>query len=132
MPEANKVFYREGYRTPEMLDKISSGKWVFPDKSFLEHSWRDQVGTLMRDRGLTMGQNAVDAASLVFAHSILDYCVNECCRISAAACIGDWEADVEKRKVEVAQIRGSDYTTIIRQLVDAYVEEQCRSKSLGL
>ena len=130
MPEADKVFYGEGYRVPETLNNISSGRWVFPDQSVFEHSSRDQMGTLFRDKGLTMGQNAVDAASLVFGHSILDYCVNECCRISAAACIGDWEADVEKRKVELAQIRASDYNTVLRQSVDNYVEEQCRSKSL--
>ena len=113
-----------------MLTKITSGRWQFPDKSVFEHAWRDQVGAQFRHSGITMGQNAVDAASLVFAHSILDYCVNECCRISAAAGIEDWESDVGNRKIGVAEIKGVDYATVLRQMVDAFVEEQGHRKSL--
>ena len=76
MPEANKAFYREGYRTPEILTEISSGRWQFPDRSVFQHSTRDQMGAQFRAAGIARGQNAVDAASLVFAHSILDCFVN--------------------------------------------------------
>jgi hypothetical protein len=113
-----------------MLTEISSGRWQFPDQSVFQHKWRDQVGTLYRNAGIASGQNAVDAASLVFAHSILDYCVSECCRISATVGIEDWESDVGSRKIGVAEIKGSDYATLLRQMVDAYVEEQGRRASL--
>jgi NAD(P)-dependent dehydrogenase (short-subunit alcohol dehydrogenase family) len=45
-----------------MLTKTSSGRWQFPDQSVFEHAWRDHAGTQFRNSGITMGQNAVDAA----------------------------------------------------------------------
>lgn len=131
MAEASEAFYREAYRTPEFLLEISSGRWHFPDTKVFEHEFRDQMGRQSSKQGVTQGQNSVDAASLVFGHSILDYCVNECCRISASAGLGDWEPRVAGRKVALSGVKDRDYGILLREMVSTYVEEQTRRTSLA-
>ena len=131
MPEASKAFYRDAYRTPEFLLEISAGQWHFPDTKVFEHEFRDQLGQQSSIQGVTQGQNSVDAASLVFGHSILDYCVNECCRITASAGLEDWEPRVLRKQVALSEIKDRDYGTLLQEKIDAEVEEQTRRTSLA-
>ena len=131
MAEASEVFYKEAYGTPEILLAISSGRWHFPDTKVFEHEFRDDLGQQSSKQEVTQSQNSVDAASLVFAHSVLDYCVNECCRIAASAGLKDWEPRVLRKQVALSEIRDQDYGTLLRELVNADVEDQTRRTSLA-
>ena len=67
-------------------------------------------------------ESAVDAASLVFAHSAVDAVAWECCRLSAVVCPSDWHDAVKKRKVEVGDLEDSDYQGIMSQKVSDFIE----------
>ena len=68
----------------------------------------------------------------MFGHSVLDYCVNECCRISASAGQGDWEPRVAGRNVALSEVEDRDYGVLLREMVHAYVEEQTHRASLAM
>lgn len=90
----------------------------------------DRVGKELSDAEVGGGQNSVDAASIVFAHSILDYCVNACCRISATVAPGDWELRVSRRKLALGECKDLGYSELLRTKVNEYIEEQTRRTSL--
>lgn len=130
MEKLGTLSYQDGYRTPELLLEISNGDWNFPDETVFEHEFRDRVGNLSRDSAVSGGQNSIDAASLVFAHSILDYCANECCRISARVCVADWETAISDRKVTWEEFKDGNYSDVLGSRVSAYVEDISRRASV--
>jgi hypothetical protein len=89
------------------------------------------MGRLMRKQAINQGQSTIDAASLVFGHSILDYCVSECCRITA--CVGQevWEPRVLGRKIALSEFKDRDFGTVLQEMVLDYVEEQTQRTSLS-
>lgn len=92
----------------------------------------EDAGVLDRMRSMAMqltynslaeAQSAIDAASLVFAHSLLDDCASECCRISLLADPGAWMQDIVQRKVSVEQLQSSSLDQILADLRASYVEQ---------
>ncbi len=55
-------------------------------------------------RSLRLSHQIVDSASLVFAHSVLDGTLSDCCTISFEAQPADWFRFVEKRKIELSEL----------------------------
>ncbi len=66
-------------------------------------------------------QAAVDAASVIFAHSILDGAAFECCRISSIAAPMDWESEVKERMVRPGGLKDSPYEGLVRDAVEKFV-----------
>jgi hypothetical protein len=62
---------------------------------------------------------SVDAASLVFAHSILDDLATECCRVSAAADPEDWRTAIRERRVRIGDLG----ERTVEQLIDCIMAE---------
>jgi hypothetical protein len=64
---------------------------------------------------------AIDAASLVFAHSILDDAAFQYCRVTAIISPSSWEQFVLKQKVNLEEIRNNDYEGLLRQKIEGYL-----------
>jgi hypothetical protein len=65
----------------------------------------------------------VDAASLVFAHSILDAAAFDLCRVTALIDINPWVELVSARKISLSALKTDSYETIARAQVNAYLED---------
>jgi hypothetical protein len=81
--------------------------------------WGDQVKQLIRtamtETAISNARKAVDAASLVFAQSMLDDSAWSYCRVCALIAPQDWELFVEAKKV--------DFGTLSRQSAEAIRDE---------
>lgn len=75
-------------------------------------------------------QNSVNAASILFAHSILDNVALDYCRVSALIAPQDWAPVVEKRKVELREIAGASYDDILQKKLDQFLNQDLAYKSL--
>ena len=54
-----------------------------------------------------LAQIGVDAASIVFAHSVLDAAALDYCRVTALVAPGDWESVIDQRQVKLSDLRGA-------------------------
>jgi hypothetical protein len=84
---------------------------------------------LLRDT-MTNTRAAVDAASLVFAHSILDDCAWSFCRVCALANPHDWEYLIDTRKIDFATLREKTADTIREELIGARLNQLERESLL--
>jgi len=75
------------------------------------------------DTALKNADAAVDAASLVFGHSIIDDCALEYCRVCALAKPEDWEPIFEKRTVTFQTLMSKGKDEIRMDLIEARLKE---------
>jgi len=91
LPHASEVITQEN-----LAHANSVLRRLFPD---------NDVGSMAKaqtDRCLTDAQYAVDAASLVFAHSVTDAAAYDYCRVTALACPTAWESRLLGKQVSLA------------------------------
>jgi hypothetical protein len=63
---------------------------------------------------LTASYSALDAAALIFHHSILDGAVFDYCRVTAMASPQDWAQDLKETRIALSEIQNSTYEQILR------------------
>ena len=116
--------YQEYFQIPEVLDSIG---WQFSDREqvFSEDFRRDIAGK-MTERRLQNAQAAVDAASLVFAHSILDDAASECCKVSSLVAPEDWRTNIEQRKVPLERVRNASFDDLYHEYLSEFMEQLTR------
>jgi hypothetical protein len=114
-----RELYREWFDFPTYLGSIG---WRFPDGA-LSPQWRDDIAAEMTEDTLFNFRGAVDAASLVFAHSVLDNFASQCCTISALARPDDWTMAVKDRKLSLEEVRNSSYEALQFRFISEYVQQ---------
>jgi hypothetical protein len=77
----------------------------------------------LADSQISHATLAVDAASLVFAHSIADHVATECLRITALVAPEDWEQSVAERKVSLGSLKGETYESRLTESLRRYLAE---------
>lgn len=68
-------------------------------------------------------QEAVDATSAVFSHSILDATAFDFCRVTSLANPALWEDIVSRKQLSLADIKGGDYHTLLKQKVSEHLAQ---------
>lgn len=58
---------------------------------------------------------AIDAASLIFMHSVLDDALDSFCNISALHSPNDWEVEVERKGFELGKIKNKTYSELLQE-----------------
>ena len=81
----------------------------------------DEQSRLITEQKVKTFQAAVDAASLVFAHSILDGAAMEYCRVAASVSPESWDDFIGKRKVEIQEIKASSYDDVRAMTLGDYL-----------
>lgn len=84
----------------------------------------------MAEQTLAGYQSSIDAASLVFAHSILDAVAFDYCRVVALASPEAWEDVVEKKTVSLSFLKNNNYASALQDKVDAYLVQLERESLL--
>ncbi len=67
-------------------------------------------------------QDAIDAASLIFAHSLLDGAALNYCRATSLASPSSWEDFVNQKRVGLQEVKGSTYDNILRAKIEEYLQ----------
>jgi len=75
-------------------------------------------------------QNAVDAASIVFAHSILDACVFGYLTVTSLASPDLWEQYVLKKKIELSDFKNKSYKKVRDEKIQKFLTELERKSLL--
>lgn len=101
--------------------------------SGLDESAREKtVSTMaqsMTEAAVANARTAIDAASIVFAHSILDGAAYECCQVTALLAPLDWEQSVADRRVKLSDVKSTSYEDLVKANLQPVIEELDR-KSL--
>jgi hypothetical protein len=73
---------------------------------------------------------ALDAASLVFAHSLLDDAALQLGRVTAEASPGSWERFVGDKQIKLKDARDASYESLLQQKLEAYFNQLERESLL--
>lgn len=88
-------------------------------KSVDREKFADQVG-----EGTTkQAKDSLDAAIVVFAHSVLDGAAMDYCRVTAAAAPKDWEPELQGRRVPLLEIANANYNEIFQRKLEDRLQE---------
>ena len=87
-------------------------------------------GVKMAQDQLSNYMASVDAASLVFAHSIIDSAALSYCRCCALTNHNDWEKFIEKKQISVGDVKTSTIDEIIKNKVLQYIDSLDRESLL--
>jgi hypothetical protein len=116
--QADKVTYVANMLTDPEFEKI------FIDKEkFFEVNPPDKIIEEMTTQTVAEMELMMNAASLVFVHSVLDAAALDFCRVTAMAAPKDWESVVEKKGISLAEAKAAPYDQLLEQKVkDFFVQ----------
>ncbi len=99
-----------------------------------EGSWDEDFKTLIRtgmtESALANASAGIDAASLVFAQSILDDCAWSYLKVCSLACPTDWDAVIGAKKVDFNSLQGKTPATIRSELIEEKLKQLERESLL--
>ena len=125
--DANKHLYSK--LTDLIRDLFEAPEWegllVPSDPTAPQSAKKPDYATLAKTGakamlGTTYAQ--VDAATLIFYHSILDGVVFDCLRVTALQAPGDWEEDFANAQVGLLEARDQAYDKLLRSKIDKRLE----------
>lgn len=90
----------------------------------------EAMGKNMAENQLSMYKTAVDAASLVFAHSIVDSAVLDFLRVTVAQNHMDWFRFIEQKKIPLSSLMTDSFDDIAKGKVLEYLDTLDRESLL--
>lgn len=127
LPIATQQLTAQNAALIEIMSKDPDYKKIIVNKEGSATEWGDKVKSILSagltNLPLTLFTTAIDAASIVFAQSILDDAVLTFLRVCGLVAPSDWEKYIDARKVDFATIKSKDATTIREELVTANINQ---------
>jgi len=117
--EANWQIFVQMYQSGEL-----SGFLKEPDKVDEYINIVKQKLPELLQNTLNTAQSSVDAACIVFAHSILDACVYGYLTVTSLSSPWSWECYVERKKIELRAYKTQSY----KDLLNAEIQDLLKSK----
>lgn len=130
LPWAEKVTslrysqYVESITTDPEYDRIFVGK-----QKFLDGGGAKWLHDGMTKQAIVNARASVDAASLIFAHSVIDDSAWSYCLVTALAQPEDWEPHIENKKVDFKLVKERKYEDLLKEAVERRLR-QLRNDSL--
>lgn len=87
-------------------------------ETFIREGWATRMPHEMTETSVKNFRQTMHAATLVFAHSILDAAVFDCVRICAISAPLEWGAFVGNRKITLAEVATTPYSDILQAAID--------------
>lgn len=87
-----------------------------------DRATKEQIQTAITDLAVNNARAAIDAASLVFAQSILDDCVLSYLRVCALAAPEDWDQYFKDRKIAFSEL-GKTREQLRAELIESKIEQ---------
>src|SRR5579871_1275291 len=108
--EADKITYVANIMNDPEFEK------VFIDKAkFFEANPPEKIVDDMTKQTIAEMELMMNAASVVFVHSVLDAAALDFCRAAALAAPKDWEDVVGKKNVSLADAKAANYEQLLEQ-----------------
>jgi hypothetical protein len=119
-----KAQWDEGVKQSRELPQIEA---LLKSKSDLfDDEFLSDMSEAMAARSVNLAVRTANSAVLVFAHTLLDEVLSECCRISFEASPTDWYGFVQKRKVEISSLFTEKRNAILRTAAKEFVNQLTR------
>ncbi len=132
LPAATLDIYDQYLQFADELfnDPQHDSLFIDKQKAFETLGGVEALGSKMAQDQITNYKASVDAASLIFAHSVIDNAVLNYCSCSALAAPDDWEKFIEKKKVSIEEIKGLTANEILNNKVNEYIDSLDRESLL--
>lgn len=119
LPRATNPLMNDNVGLIEYIDgPIRSTCPLFQDATPISPEFRTKLAQEMTRFMLDSGSAALDAAILLFAHSILDDCAFSLCQVCSKANPADWEALVINKHVQLAAFKGKGFEDVRNELIE--------------
>jgi len=97
---------------------------LFIDKEkFVASGMADRMATQMTETSIRNASVSVDAASIVFAHAVVDDAALSYLKVTLLAAPADWEAFVESKKVELKELKSKEPQKLFEEASLRKIEE---------
>jgi hypothetical protein len=106
---------RAGMNAPEIQRMMQSEPFVAKPEFF------EKMSQAMASRSVRLAKQTVDSAALVFAHTLLDGALSECCHVSFLADPAPWCSFVEGRKVDLRRFKSKSVKDVNEELAHEHV-----------
>ncbi len=83
----------------------------------------EETAAMLTNTTLKNSLIATNAASLVFAHSIIDGAALDFCRVTALVAPRDWESSIDQRQIKLSEARESDYEQLLRRKLAEFFQQ---------
>lgn len=122
-------------KNPHFADEFShpllSELFIDGEGSFKSIGGYEDLGKYITKRKFEDFKTAVDAASLVFAHSILDDATLGYCRVTAIISPKDWEQLILNKETSLKEVKSKGIEEIIKTRLKEYIESLERERLLS-
>lgn len=99
-------------------------------QAFIRGGYAEQLPINMTEASVKTFRQTLYAATLIFAHSILDAAVYDCVRICAISAPGEWSSLLGGRKITLADAQSNTYKVLLDQAIEAEVSKLERESLL--
>jgi hypothetical protein len=99
-------------------------------EAFFKANPPEKIIQNMTEQTIRESDLAMNAASIVFVHSVLDAAVFDYCRVTALIAPPDWESVVERRSVSLGEVRAANYGSLLQQKLKEYFTQLERESLL--
>lgn len=117
-PSAEKALTSQNEDFWDALRNHSRFKTLFVNEELLNGETRDEVALGMAQSTIKKADVAMDAASIVLLHSILDDYAWSCLKTCAIVHPENWEKSIEGKQVDFRSLRDKDYLVIRDELIE--------------
>jgi hypothetical protein len=125
---AKERVYKENFH---VLDQLRTEGWRFPNPdAVFNDKFRHQTAMDITQVVITGASRVVDAASLVFAHSVLEAVVYDCLIVSSQVAPDKWLKEIKDRKVSYEMLTAKSLQEIRADLIQSRIDEFVRQKDL--
>jgi hypothetical protein len=133
LPGAIPGIYQEWTQFAHQLFNDPQYDDLFLDKegAIREGGGVQGMGRMMAENQLRAFQSAVEAASLVFAHSILDSAAMDYLRVTSLQGPNDWAEHVSQKQVPISALQGKTYDDLLKEKVSQHLETFDRQSLLA-
>ena len=128
LPLIEPEIYSQYYHTPELLKSL--GDWYFPDPTVFLHEKRTEIADTMTSAVRSKAQESIDAAALIFAHSVLDDFATALCKAIAIADPTCWETAILDKRIALTEMRQSTFESLYNDALNKYLRGLGRQESL--
>src|SRR5712692_2523743 len=114
----------------EMIQGKDYDKILIDKEGFFKVMPPEKLVQVMTDATVGQAQVAVDAASIVFAHSFLDGAAFDYCRVTALVAPHDWDGVLEQRQIKLSELRDLGPEQVCKNKLDEFLVQLERESLL--
>jgi hypothetical protein len=128
LPKATPELYKE--YTDLTMNLLSSDKYLSNRKKFIEEGWVEKTPNFLLKNTINTFNSAIDSASLIFAHSILDAVAFEYCQLIAEDSPMSFKEKLSNKKLSLSDISNNSYEDLLKLQLNKFLEDFERESML--